>query len=77
MTDTTSTEIKATETDLPVGVLEHLDPHSLTLEVNVRDEAGLDCPTCIVRLKISGPSGATGRPAAVFSAAKASSRPDS
>ncbi|WP_231110529.1 ParB/RepB/Spo0J family partition protein [Mycobacterium avium] len=42
MTDTISTEIASSGTDLPAGVLEHVDPHSLILEANVRDEAGLD-----------------------------------
>jgi ParB family transcriptional regulator, chromosome partitioning protein len=42
MTDTTNTEITANGTDQPVGTLEHLDPHSLTLELNVRDVADLD-----------------------------------
>lgn len=42
MTDTTNTEITSNGTDQPVGTLEHLDPHSLTLEPNVRDVADLD-----------------------------------
>ena len=42
MTDTANTEIAANGTEQPVGTLEHLDPHSLTLELNVRDDADLD-----------------------------------
>ncbi len=42
MTDTANTDIAANGTDRPVGTLEHVDPHSLTLELNVRDAAHLD-----------------------------------
>lgn len=42
MTDTTNTDTTATAADQPIGTLEHLDPHSLTLELNVRDTADLD-----------------------------------
>ncbi|SOJ56997.1 Chromosome-partitioning protein Spo0J [Mycobacterium simulans] len=43
MTDTVHiTESTAHGTDQHVGTLEHLDPHSLTLELNVRDAADLD-----------------------------------
>ena len=43
MTDTVQiTETTATGPDQPVGTLEHLDPHSLMLELNVRDAADLD-----------------------------------
>lgn len=42
MTDTANTDIAAEATEQPVGTLEHLDPHSLTLELNVRDAADLD-----------------------------------
>lgn len=43
MTDTVA-NIEGTEhgTSHPVGVLEHIDPQSLTLELNVRDAADLD-----------------------------------
>lgn len=39
MTDTAHIEIEVNGTEQPVGTLEHLDPHSLTLELNVRDAA--------------------------------------
>src|SRR6516164_1201332 len=43
MTDTAHiTENTANGADQPVGTLEHLDPQSLTLELNVRDAADLD-----------------------------------
>lgn len=42
MTDTTNTDLVETSTSQPMGTLEHLDPHSLTLELNVRDTADLD-----------------------------------
>lgn len=43
MTDTVNnTEATEHRTSHPVGVLEHLDPQSLTLELNVRDAADLD-----------------------------------
>jgi ParB family chromosome partitioning protein len=43
MTETVHiTESTANGTDQPVGTLEHLNPHSLTLELNVRDAADLD-----------------------------------
>lgn len=42
MTDTANTDIADNGTEQPVGTLEHLDPHSLTLELNVRDSADLD-----------------------------------
>lgn len=42
MTDTTNTDLVETRTSQPMGTLEHLDPHSLTLELNVRDTADLD-----------------------------------
>lgn len=43
MTDTVHiTENTANGADQPVGTLEHLDPQSLTLELNVRDAADLD-----------------------------------
>lgn len=41
MTDTPSTEIAANSTDQPTGTLEHLDPASLEIGDNVRDDAAL------------------------------------
>jgi ParB family transcriptional regulator, chromosome partitioning protein len=43
MTDTTpTTEVSDNSTGEAVGTLEHLDPHTLILDTNVRDEADLD-----------------------------------
>ena len=53
MTDTTNTEDAANGTDQPIGTLEHLDPHSLTLELNVRDAADLD-PQFVASIKEHG-----------------------
>ncbi|ETZ38105.1 ParB/RepB/Spo0J family partition protein [Mycobacterium intracellulare] len=42
MTDTITTEAEQTTSEHPApGVIEHLDPHSLILDTNVRDEAAL------------------------------------
>ncbi len=43
MTDTAPiTEVADNSTGQPVGTLEHLDPHTLILDTNVRDEAEVD-----------------------------------
>jgi ParB family transcriptional regulator, chromosome partitioning protein len=43
MTDTVpTTEIPDNRTHQPLGTLEHLDPNTLVLETNVRDEAKVD-----------------------------------